>query len=112
MPSPRLTTQTLAVLGTMLGDAERDWYGLELARHSGLKPGTIYPILDRLLKVHWLERHWEDIDPADEGRPRRRLYRFTRVGAPAARWALDEHLASLQPLTRDRAQPTARRGLA
>lgn len=98
MTSPRMTTQTLTVLSTMLSDPDVDWYyGLELSKHARLKPGTIYPILDRLLKVEWLERRWEDIDPTIEGRPRRRLYRLTGVGAPAARRALDEHLASLQP---------------
>jgi DNA-binding PadR family transcriptional regulator len=92
-----MTTQTLAVVSAMLANPDADWYGLELAKQSKLKPGTIYPILDRLLKGDWLERRWEDIDPAVEGRPRRRLYRLTAVGAPAARRALEEHLASLQP---------------
>jgi len=92
---PRMTTQLLAVLSVMVGDADSEWYGLDLSKRSGLKPGTIYPILDRLLKVGWLERRWEEVDPALEGRPRRRLYRLTATGAPAARWALDEHLASL-----------------
>lgn len=96
MPSPRLTTQTLTVLSAMVRDPEAEWYGLDLSKRSGLKPGTIYPILARLLDVGWLERRWENIDPTTEGRPRRRLYRLTGVGASAARWALDEHLASLQ----------------
>jgi DNA-binding PadR family transcriptional regulator len=96
MASTRMTTQTLAVLSAMLADPDADWYGLELSKRSNLKPGTIYPILDRLLKVDWLERRWEDIDPVVEGRPRRRLYRLTAVGAPAARSALEEHLASLR----------------
>ncbi len=96
MPTPRMTTQTLAVLSAVLSDPDADWYGLELSKRSGLKPGTIYPILDRLLKAEWLERRWEDIDPAMEGRPQRRLYRLTGVGAPAARRALDEHLAQLR----------------
>jgi PadR family transcriptional regulator PadR len=96
MGVPRLTTQTLSVLSTILGDPDADWYGLELSKRAGLQPGTIYPILDRLLQAGWLDRRWEDIDPAAEGRPRRRLYRLTPVGAPAARRALDEHLASLQ----------------
>ncbi len=95
MPPPRMTTQTLAVLSTMLGDEDADWYGLDLSKRSGLKPGTIYPILDRLLKAGWLDRRWEDIDPVAEGRPRRRLYRLTAIGAPSARRALDEHLRSL-----------------
>jgi DNA-binding PadR family transcriptional regulator len=91
-----MTTQALAVLSTILSDPDADWYGLELSKRSGLKPGTIYPILDRLLKAGWLERRWEDVDPAVEGRPRRRLYRLTRVGAPAGRQALDAHLSSLR----------------
>ena len=95
MAPPRMTTQTLAVLSTMLADEDADWYGLDLSKRSGLKPGTIYPILDRLLKSGWLDRRWEDIDPATEGRPRRRLYRLTAIGAPSARRALEEHLASL-----------------
>jgi PadR family transcriptional regulator PadR len=96
MPSPQMTTQTLVVLSAMLSDPDTDWYGLELSKRSGLKPGTIYPLLDRLLKVEWLERRWEEIDPAIEGRPRRRLYRLTGVGERAARLALNEHIASLR----------------
>jgi PadR family transcriptional regulator, regulatory protein PadR len=92
---PRITTQVLSVLSAMLGDPDADWYGFDLCKKSGLKPGTIYPILDRLLKVGWLERRWEDIDPSTEGRPKRRLYRLTGVGASSARMAIDEHLASL-----------------
>jgi PadR family transcriptional regulator PadR len=91
-----MTTQTLVVLSAMLSDPDTDWYGLELSKRSGLKPGTIYPILDRLLKVEWLERRWEEIDPAIEGRPRRRLYRLTGAGERAAQLALDEHIASLR----------------
>jgi PadR family transcriptional regulator, regulatory protein PadR len=113
MDAPRMTTQTLAVLSTILIDPDTDWYGLELSKRSGLKPGTIYPILDRLLKAGWLERHWEDIDPAVEGRPRRRLYRLTHVGAPAARQALGEHLASLhQAEPAESFKPTHRPKLA
>ena len=63
MASPQMTSQTLKVLSAMLNDLDAEWYGLELCRRSGLKPGTIYPILDRLLKVEWLERRWEEIDP-------------------------------------------------
>jgi DNA-binding PadR family transcriptional regulator len=104
-----MTTQTLAVLSTMLRAEQADWYGLDLSKRSGLKPGTIYPILDRLLKAGWLEREWEDIDPATEGRPRRRLYHLTAVGAPSARRALDDHLVSLgQPSPRPHRSGRAR----
>ena len=96
---PRLTTQTLAVLSTMLADPTADWYGLALSKRSGLKPGTIYPILDRLLQAEWLERSWEEVDPSVQGRPRRRLYHMTAVGETSARWALDQHLESLRVVT-------------
>jgi PadR family transcriptional regulator, regulatory protein PadR len=108
MPSPRMTTQTLTVLSTMLSAPDADWYGLELCKRVGLKPGTIYPILDRLLKVEWLERRWEKIDPKVEGRPRRRLYHLTGAGALAAREALDEHLASLRPIPAESWRPAHR----
>lgn len=96
MDQPKLTAQALAVLGAMLRESTAEWYGLDLSKRSGLKPGTIYPILDRLLKLGWLDRRWEDIDPVIEGRPRRRLYKLSGVGASAARRALDEHIAVLQ----------------
>lgn len=113
MPSSRLTTQTLAVLSAILSNPDSEWYGLELSKRSGLKPGTIYPILGRLLKLEWLERRWEEIDPVVEGRPRRRLYRLTGVGAPAAQRALDEHLAFVrQPQPAQGFRPEHRPGLA
>ncbi|MGI9097551.1 MAG: PadR family transcriptional regulator [Solirubrobacteraceae bacterium] len=110
MSSPVMTIQTFAVLRTMLDDPDAEWYGLDLSKRSGLRPGTIYPMLNRLLNAGWLERRWEEIDPTLEGRPRRRLYLLTRVGAPAARRALTEHRASLAGLNppkpiRPRARP-------
>jgi PadR family transcriptional regulator, regulatory protein PadR len=109
----RMTTQMLAVLSVLVRDPAAEWYGLELTKLAGLKPGTIYPILGRLLNLGWLERRWEQIDPAAAGRPRRRLYRLTGVGAPAARWALDEHLSSLGVAREERRARSQRRpGLA
>lgn len=96
MASIRITIERIRVLGEMLGDPDAEWYGLDLSKRSHLKPGTIYPILDRLLKAEWVERRWEDIDPAVEGRPRRRLYRLTAHGATQARRELDQQLAALQ----------------
>jgi hypothetical protein len=34
MATPRMTTQTLAVLSTILSDPDTDWYGLELSKRS------------------------------------------------------------------------------
>ena len=57
----------------------RTWrHGYDLARETGLKSGTLYPILIRLADRGLLESCWEDEQPA--GRPRRHLYRLTSEG--------------------------------
>lgn len=56
-------------------------WGLQLCEMTGHGTGTIYPALDRLLKVHWIEDSWEESPP--EGRPRRRYYSITSAGRAA-----------------------------
>jgi len=72
----------------MLVEPAGEMYGLEICSAAGLASGTIHPILARLEHVGWLESRWEDVDPREEGRPRRRYYRFSRDGAERARIAL------------------------
>lgn len=64
--------------------------GAEIARATKLASGTLYPILLRLEEAGWAESHWEDGDPHDLGRPRRRLYKLTATGARKARSAVKE----------------------
>ena len=45
--------------------------------------GTLYKALGRLEDQGLLESRWEDVDPSEVGRPRRRLYRVTGAAAPA-----------------------------
>ena len=84
----RMTIPTQLVLETLLADAERELYGVEIGDGAGLRSGTVHPILARLEGVGWLSSRWEDVDPAAEGRPARRYYRLTADGVPAARTAL------------------------
>jgi PadR family transcriptional regulator PadR len=93
--APRMTVATLSVLSAMLAAPTADWYGLELARHAGLQSGTIYPILARLERLGWLVSHWESIDPATEGRPKRRIYKLSGEGERAARDAVEDALAPI-----------------
>src|SRR3712207_6167461 len=81
----RITKPTLSLLEALLADPRRSWYGLELMSRTGLKSGTVYPILHRLTKDGWLSVSQEEVDPAVEGRPRRRLYVLTGVGETNAR---------------------------
>jgi len=104
----RLTTQVLHLLAVMLEEPEGEWYGLELFRVTGIKPGTGYPILQRLLRAEWVERREEPIDPRVEGRPARALYRFTPGGRLHAEDAVKGHLTSLAQkgrLKKARVQP-------
>jgi DNA-binding PadR family transcriptional regulator len=74
----RPSEQTLIVLRTLLDDP-REWrHGYDLCQQTGLKAGSMYPILIRLADRGWLETRWEDAVPA--GRPPRHLYRLTTAG--------------------------------
>ena len=76
-PSP----QTRRVLEA-LGDEPQAWrHGYELLRQTGLKSGSLYPILVRLTERGWLEASWEPDAPP--GRPARHLYRLTGEGRRA-----------------------------
>ncbi|GAA0485423.1 hypothetical protein Ade02nite_08920 [Paractinoplanes deccanensis] len=100
-----MTLQTQMVLRALLEDPTHERYGLELSTASGLPSGTIHPILARLEKLGWLESHWEDIDPAREGRPRRRYYRLSPDGAEHARTALDDARTPVSRFLEGRVKP-------
>jgi PadR family transcriptional regulator, regulatory protein PadR len=80
------SAQTLAVLAALTAQPS-DWrHGYDLARETGLKSGTLYPILVRLADREIVQACWEDGEPA--GRPRRHLYRLTSDGLAMAAAAL------------------------
>lgn len=81
---PKATPQTVAVLRAMLNDPAREMYGTEICSAAGLASGTIHPILARMEGLGWLESRWEDINPQERGRPRRRYYRLSSAGAESA----------------------------
>lgn len=103
-----MTSETLSILAAFVADPYEEHFGLELSREAGLAPGTIYPILARLLSAGWLERRWEEIDPSVEGRPRRRLYRLTPTGRVEARRRIDERIAALRAAERGTAGASPR----
>jgi PadR family transcriptional regulator, regulatory protein PadR len=84
----RITLPTAAVLRQMLENPAADYYGFALAEATSFPSGTIYPILVRLETAGWLASFWEQGNPAELERPRRRMYRLTGSGAHAAREAL------------------------
>lgn len=87
----RVTGPMLKILTELRSDAGRERYGLDLMRSTGLQSGTVYRILDRLTEAGLVTARWEEADPVAEGRPRRRLYRLTGIGASEADRILLEH---------------------
>lgn len=78
----RTSPQTVLVLKTLLVGPLEWRYGYDLSRETGLKSGTLYPILMRLTERKWLEARWEHADA--DGKPRH-MYRLTADGRRSAR---------------------------
>ncbi|MGW4063691.1 PadR family transcriptional regulator [Amycolatopsis sp. NPDC004747] len=110
MAGLRMTLPTQLVLRALLEDATRELYGLEICAMAGLPSGTIHPILARLERVGWLRSRWEEIDPAAEGRPRRRYYRLDPNSLGAVQAALHRTAAATNALTRFRPRPAGGEG--
>lgn len=87
MKAPRISRETLLVLARFV-DRPGDWrYGYDLSRDTGLKSGTLYPILIRLEKYALLEARWET---TENGVPPRHTYRLTPTGLELAQVKLAE----------------------
>ena len=98
------SAQTLSVLASLEADPAAWRHGYLLAKQTGLRSGTLYPILIRLAERGLVEACWEDGQPA--GRPRRHLYRLSSDGLAATRAALAEEAR----LKHQRAAETGRAG--
>ena len=81
----RVTAPTLDVLEHLLDATDPTW-GLLLVKATGRPAGTIYPILDRLERLGWVDSEWE-VD--DRPGPRRRLYTLTGEAVPVTRRLLE-----------------------
>jgi DNA-binding PadR family transcriptional regulator len=97
--------QTLSVLAALHEQPSQWQHGYPLASKTGLKSGSLYPILIRLANQGLVEACWQE-EPVP-GRPRRHLYRLTANGLARATEALAD-LARQQPAARRTASPGAR----
>lgn len=72
----RKTAKQITVAKAILAHPESQHiYGYTLSKHTGLRSGTIYPMLYRFLDAGWLSDGW------DETRyPPRRYYLLTDLG--------------------------------
>ena len=62
----------------------RTWqYGYPLSKETGLKSGTLYPLLIRLSDQGMLQSEWQERE--SPGKPPRHAYRLTSNGLALAR---------------------------
>ena len=92
VPKVRLTAVIMDLLDVLASSplGEPAW-GLRLCEQTGYGTGTVYPALDRLLRIGWIEDRWEDPLPAD--RPPRRYYFITSAGRAVYQEAVAAHAA-------------------
>ena len=84
----RSSTHTLSLLALLI-EGPRSWrYGYDLSQETGLKSGTLYPILMRLSDRGLLDSKWEA--SPERGRPPRHMYRLTPAGVRFAKAELTE----------------------
>jgi PadR family transcriptional regulator PadR len=88
MPFARkCSRQTLVVLADSIKQPRTWKHGYELSKDTGLKSGTLYPILVRLSEKGFLDSRWQQAERS--GRPPRHVYRLTATGLALAREQLE-----------------------
>jgi PadR family transcriptional regulator, regulatory protein PadR len=80
---PNSSTQTRQLLGVMFQQSRSWQYGYELSKQTGLKSGTLYPLLMRLSDQGLLDSQWQE--PERPGKPPRHAYKLTPTGLALAR---------------------------
>lgn len=79
----RALSRHARMLLAALLDAGSGWsYGYDLCSTTGIKSGTLYPLLIRLESQGYLEAEWQQ--PVASGRPPRHVYRLTAAGRQLA----------------------------
>ena len=79
----RSSQQTLAILNALTSQPRTWRHGYDLSLETGLKSGTLYPVLMRLSERGVLDAKWEPSEVP--GRPSRRMYRLTSKGLAHAK---------------------------
>lgn len=74
----RSTRPMRALLAAFLEGGPGWRHGYDLSRETGLKSGTLYPLLMRFAERGWVEARWAEAETP--GRPPRHLYRLTVEG--------------------------------
>src|SRR6185437_17155084 len=79
---PNTSHQTRTLLAAFLERSQLWRHGYDLSKETGLKSGTLYPLLMRLSEQGLLESSWQEA--ARPGLPPRHIYRLTARGLALA----------------------------
>lgn len=93
------SASTQKVLLALMSKSQDLHYGYSLMKETGLKSGTLYPILMRLKERGFLKSEWETLN--ENGRPPRQHYELTPLGTSYVRNAVIPHISPVNksPLT-------------
>jgi DNA-binding PadR family transcriptional regulator len=80
---PNTSRQTRSLLAALLERPQTWRHGYDLAKETGLRSGTLYPLLMRLSEQGLLEQRWDEAERP--GLPPRHVYRLTASGLALAR---------------------------
>ena len=78
-----MSRPTRLLLATLLAEPLVWRHGYDVSKETGLKAGTLYPLLIRLSDSGYLASRWKA--PVEPGRPSRHMYRLTSAGLALAR---------------------------
>ncbi len=99
----RMTYATAMVLHAL----DRGWkYGFDIIEATGLRSGTVYPLLRRFEDAKWVRSKWEQVRIArEQSRPPRKYYELTSaadkmLAAARERFPVTQHLP-VYPATRE-----------
>jgi len=76
----RVTHNLVKVATVLLANPDDQHWGYDTSRRAGVRSGTLYRLLSRLLEYGWVTVVWEDPGGLTERRLPRRYYRLTEVG--------------------------------
>ncbi|WP_425439909.1 PadR family transcriptional regulator [Puniceibacterium antarcticum] len=82
----------------MASRPEEECSGYEICKLLGFSSGTVYPLLVKADKLGLLSSRWENAEPSDLGRPRRKYYRITGQGLHAVEGRMRQLRLELRPL--------------
>ncbi|WP_159080798.1 PadR family transcriptional regulator [Nocardia suismassiliense] len=76
----RLTQSFVRVAAEFVRAPDIDHWGYRLVRNANQTSAVVYPMLAKMVALHWVSEFREDPATITESRPPRRYYRLTELG--------------------------------